>query len=214
MIKLIDLLKESISGGTVYTYRSRKSLPDIKANGIKMSDQNKQNSEDYNIPSYEYTYFTSTSKNSNWIDNNPYGDMDTPYTVRVAIDLNKIKNDENYSFKELDSSDHPEWNYPEYQEVRIYSNTKNRIPPEYITSIDILRRRSGDEYGWDFNGILDLEPEVKKYIDDIFKNNPNLDADSFSYDEMYDYFTKFWKHETESYDDTSQEVIDYIESKT
>ena len=41
MIKLIDLLKENINGGIVYTYRSQKSLPDIEANGIKMSDKNK-----------------------------------------------------------------------------------------------------------------------------------------------------------------------------
>lgn len=213
MIKLVDLLKESISGGTVYTYRSQKSLPDIKSNGIKMSDQNKSNSESYNLPDYGYTYYTSTSKNSNWVDRNPYGDLDTPYTVRVSINLDKIKNDKNYSFKELDTPEHPEWNYPEYQEVRIYSNTKNRIPPEYISSIDILRRKSGDEYGWDFSGVLDLEPEVKKYIDDVFENDPDLDTDSFPYDEMYDYFTEFWNHEDESYDDASKEVVKYIESK-
>ena len=211
MIKLIDLLKENINGGIVYTYRSQKSLPDIEANGIKMSDKNKQNSEDYNISDYGYTYYTSTSKDSNWIDRNPYGNADNPYTVRVSIDLNKIKNDKNYSFKDL--NDVEGWNYPEYQEVRIYSNTKDRIPPEYISSIDTLRRRSGDEYGWDFIGKLALEPEVKAYIDNTFKENPDLDEDSFPYDEMYDYFTEFWNHEDESYDDVSQEVMNYISSK-
>ena len=84
---------------------------------------------------------------------------------------------------------------------------------EYISSIDVLRRRSGDEYGWDFTGKLDLEPEVKKYINNTFKENPDLDEDSFPYDEMYDYFTEFWNHEDESYDDISQEVMDYISSK-
>jgi hypothetical protein len=53
---------------------------------------------------------------------------------------------------------------------------------------------------------------VKKYINNTFKNNPNLDLDSFPYDEMYDYFTEFWD-ENDSYDDASQEVNDYIESK-
>jgi hypothetical protein len=211
MIKLLDILNEAINGGIVYTYRSQKSLPDIETNGIKMSDKNKQNSEDYNIPDYGYTYYTSTSKDSNWIDRNPYGNADNPHTVRVSIDLNKIKNDKNYSFKDL--NDVEGWNYPEYQEVRIYSNTKNRIPPEYISSIDILRRKSGDEYGWDFIGKLDLEPEVKTYIDNTFKENPELDEDSFPYDEMYDYFTEFWNHEDESYDDVSREVMDYISSK-
>ncbi len=76
MIKLLDILNEAINGGIVYTYRSQKSLPDIEANGIKMSDKNKQNSEDYNIPDYGYTYYTSTSKDSNWIDRNPYGNAD------------------------------------------------------------------------------------------------------------------------------------------
>jgi hypothetical protein len=209
MIKLIDLLKEDTNGGIVYTYRSQKSLPDIKANGIKMGD-NKSNSQFFDLPNYGYSYYTSTSKDSNWVDNNPFGDENTPYTVRVSIDLNKIKKDKNYNFKELDIPNHPE-----YQEVRIYSNTKNRIPPEYITSIDILRRKSGDPQGtggWSFTGTLNLEPEVKKYINNTFKNNPNLDLDSFPYDEMYDYFTEFWD-ENDSYDDASQEVNDYIESK-
>ena len=207
MIKLINLLKEDTNEGIVYTYRSQKSLPDIKANGIKMGD-NKSNSQFFDLPDYGYSYYTSTSKDSNWVDNNPFGDEDTPYTVRVSIDLNKIKKDKNYNFKELDIPNHPE-----YQEVRIYSNTKNRIPPEYITSIDILRRRSGDEYGWDFNGILNLEPEVKKYIDDSFQTNPDLDEYSFPYDKMYDYFTEFWD-EDDSYDDVSKEVMDYIKNKT
>jgi hypothetical protein len=209
MIKLIDLLKEDTNRGIVYTYRSQKSLPDIKANGIKMGN-NKSNSQFFDIPDYGYSYYTSTSKDSNWVDNNPFGDENTPYTVRVSIDLNKIKKDKNYNFKELDIPNHPE-----YQEVRIYSNTKNRIPPEYITSIDILRRKSGDPQGtggWLFTGTLNLEPEVKKYIDNAFKNNPDLDSDSFPYDEMYDYFTEFWD-ENDSYDDISQEVNDYIESK-
>jgi hypothetical protein len=211
MIKLIDLLNENLND-IVYTYRSQKSIPDIKANGIKMSDKNKQNSEDYNIPDFGYTYYTSTSKNTNWVNNNPYGDSNTPYTVRVSIDLNKIKNDKNYTFKDLNNVEG--WSYPEYQEVRIYSNTKNRIPPEYIKSIDIFRRKSGDEYGWDFTGELELEPEVKKYIDNVFKNNPNLDLDSFPYDEIYEYFTEFWGHEDEEYDNVSKEVMDYIKIKT
>ena len=54
MIKLIDILKESISGGTVYTYRSQKSLPDIKANGIKMGN-NKSNSQLIN-PNYSSVF--------------------------------------------------------------------------------------------------------------------------------------------------------------
>ena len=208
MIKLINLLKESINGGTVYTYRSQKSLPDIKANGIKMGN-NQSNSQFLELPDYGYSYYTSTSKDSNWVDYNPFGDENTPYTVRVSIDLDKIKNDKNYDFKELDIPNHPE-----YQEVRIYSNTKNRIPPEYIKSIDILRRKSGDTEGtgWSFTGVLNLEPEVKKYIDDIFENDPDLDSDSFPYDEMFDYFTEFWD-EDDSYDDVSKEVINYIESK-
>jgi hypothetical protein len=208
MIKLINLLKENINGGIVYTYRSQKSLPDIKANGIKMGN-NKSNSQFFDLPDYGYSYYTSTSKDSNWVDYNPFGDIDTPYTVRVSIDLNKIKNDKNYDFKELDIPYHPE-----YQEVRIYSNTTDRIPPKYITSIDLLRRKSGDPEGegWSFNGVLNLEPEVKKYIDNTFKTNPNLTSDSFPYDEMFDYFTKFWD-EDDSYDDISQEVLDYIESK-
>jgi hypothetical protein len=85
----------------------------------------------------------------------------------------------------------------------------------FITSIDLLRRKSGDPQGtggWSFTGTLNLEPEVKKYINHTFKNNPNLDLDSFPYDEMYDYFTEFWD-ENDSYDDASQEVNDYIESK-
>jgi hypothetical protein len=209
MIKLINLLKENINIDTVYTYRSQKSLPDIKSNGIKMGD-NKSNSQFFELPDYGYSYYTSTSKDSNWIDFNPFGDENTPYTVRVSINLDKIKNDKNYDFKELDIPDHPE-----YQEVRIYSNTKNRIPPEYIKSIDILRRKSGDPQGtggWYFDGTLNLEPEVKKYINNIFKNNSNLDSDSFPYDEMYDYFTEFWDEDSE-YDDVSKEVANYIESK-
>jgi len=208
MIKLIDLLKENINGGTVYTYRSQKSLPDIKSNGIKMGD-NKSNSQFFELPDYGYSYYTSTSKDSDWVDSNPYGDNDTPYTVRVSIDLNKIKNDKNYDFKELDIPNHPE-----YQEVRIYSNIKNRIPPEYIKSINILRRKSGDPEGegWTFNGVLNLEPEVKAYIDNIFKENPDLDKDLFPYDEMYDYFTEFWD-EDDSYDDISKEVLNYITAK-
>jgi hypothetical protein len=209
MIKLLDILKEIINGGTIYTYRSQKSRPDIETNGIKMGD-NKSNSHFFDLPDHGYSYYTSTSKDSNWVDNNPFGDENTPYTVRVSIDLNKIKNDKNYDFKELDIPNHPE-----YQEIRIYSNTKNRIPPEYITSIDLLRRKSGDPQGtggWSFTGVLDLEPEVKKYIDSIFKINPNLNLDSFPYDEMYDHFTEFWD-EDDSYDDASQEVINYIESK-
>lgn len=213
MIKLINILKEIINSDTVYIYRSQKSLPDIKVNGIKMSNKNKQNSEAYHIPDYGYTYFSSATKISNWVNRNPYGNLDNAYTVRVSINLNKIKNDKNYNFKELDTLNHPEWNYPEYEEVRIYSNTKNRIPPEYITAIDIIRRRSGDEYGWDFDGELNLEPEVKSYIDDIFKNNPDLDEDSFPYGKMFDYFTQFWNHEDEEYDDYSQEVKNYIKSK-
>ena len=125
---------------------------------------NKSNSYFFDLPDHGYSYYTSTSKDSNWVDNNPFGDENTPYTVRVSIDLNKIKNDKNYDFKELDIPNHPE-----YQEIRIYSNTKKRIPPEYITSIDLLRRKSGDPQGtggWSFTGILNLEPEVKKYIDD------------------------------------------------
>lgn len=209
MIRLLDILKEIISGGIVYTYRSQKSLPDIKTNGIKMGN-NKSNSHFFDLPDYGYSYYTSTSKDSNWVDYNPFGDEDTPYTVRVSIDLNKIKNDKNYDFKELDIPNHPE-----YQEVRIYSNVTDRIPPKYITSIDILRRKSGDPQGtggWLFIGRLDLEPEVKKYIDNAFKNDPNLDLNSFPYDEMYDYFTEFWD-EDDSYDHASQEVLNYIKFK-
>jgi hypothetical protein len=209
MIKLIDLLKENINGGIVYTYRSQKSLPDIKTNGIKMGN-NKSNSQFFDLPDYGYSYYTSTSKDPNWVYDNPFGDEDTPYTVRVSIDLNKIKNDKNYDFKELDIPYHPE-----YEEVRIYSNTTDRIPPKYITSIDLLRRKSGDPEGtggWSF-GNLNLEPEVKQYIDDIFTNNPDIDADSFPYDDMFEYFTEFWD-EDDTYEDVSQEVMDYIELKT
>jgi hypothetical protein len=163
MIKLIDILKESISGGTVYTYRSQKSLPDIKANGIKMGN-NKSNSQFFELPDYGYSYYTSTSKDSNWVDYNPFGDENTPYTVRVSIDLNKIKNDKNYNFKELDIPNHPE-----YQEVRIYSNTKNRIPPEYISSIDILRRKSGDTEG---TAISIIKYETIKLMLEIIMDEP------------------------------------------
>lgn len=206
MIKLIDLLEQIQS--TVYTYRSQKSIPSIKSNGIKMGD-NKSNSQFFGLPDYGYTYYTSTSKDSNWINDNPFGDEDTPYTVRVSIDLDKIKNNKDYDVKEVDIPYHPE-----YQEIRIYSNTKNQIPPEYIKSIDILRRKSGDPEGtggWSF-GNLNLEPEVKKYIDDIFTNNPDVDADSFPYDDMFEYFTEFWDEDS-TYDDVSQEVMNYIDSK-
>ena len=37
--------------------------------------------------------------------------------------------------------------------------------------------------------------------------------DSFPYDKMFDYFTEFWEHENEEYDDVSQETMNYIKSK-
>ena len=165
---------------------------------------NKSNSQSFGLPDYGYKYYASTSENSNWINYNPYGDIDSPYTVRVTVDLDKIKNDKNYEIKKLDIPNHPE-----YEEVRIYSNVTDRIPSKYIKSTDIIRRKSGDpDMGWSWMGILPLEPEVKKYIDRAFKNDSDLD-----YDEMFSYFTDFYNEEFE-YDDVSQEVQEYIDSKT